>query len=230
MAQWQRLHDTLIELGHRVHLIEPHPDLPDMVFAANGGIVIGDRALVPRFRHPQRAPESECFAEAFAALGIRRICRRATSTRARATSESSVIACSPVPGCDPSRAARRPPSSSSGPRSRSCWSTRGFYHLDTALAVLDERTVAYWPGAFDPAGREILEQLFPDAVVADEDDAAALALNMVSDGSTVIMTPGRERLAAAIAERNFEVLRLPTDELLKAGGGAKCCVLERHPA
>jgi N-dimethylarginine dimethylaminohydrolase len=37
-------------------------------------------------------------------------------------------------------------------------------------------------------------------------------------------------LAARIAERGFEVVRLPTDELLKGGGGAKCCVLEWHPA
>jgi N-dimethylarginine dimethylaminohydrolase len=52
---------------------------------------------------------------------------------------------------------------------------------------------------------------------------------MVSDGSTVVMAPGRDELAAAIAERDFHVVALATDELAKSGGGAKCCVLEFHP-
>jgi N-dimethylarginine dimethylaminohydrolase len=104
-----------------------------------------------------------------------------------------------------------------------------FYHLDTALTRLDEDTVAYWPGAFDERSNGVLRDLFPDAVLATEDDAASLALNMVSDGSTVVMTPGRDALAAAIAERGFQVVALATDELAKSGGGAKCCVLEFHP-
>jgi N-dimethylarginine dimethylaminohydrolase len=231
VAQWRRLHDTLTDLGHRVQLIEPHPDLPDMVFAANGGIVVGDRALVPRFRHPQRGPESDCFAAAFATLGIEHV------RHARYLNE----------GEGDFRVAGELILAGTGLRSETRAAQEAaefferttiplvlvdprFYHLDTALAVLDERTVAYWPGAFDPSSRDILEQLFPDAIVAEEDDAAALALNMVSDGANVIMTPGRNRLAAAIAERDFEVHQVPTDELLKAGGGAKCCVLERHRA
>src|SRR3569832_246554 len=50
LRQWQDLHETLSALGHHITLVEAHPELPDMVFAANGGILIGDRALVPRFR------------------------------------------------------------------------------------------------------------------------------------------------------------------------------------
>ena len=39
-------------LGHTVHFIDPEPGLPDMVFAANGGTVIGGRVLGARFRYP----------------------------------------------------------------------------------------------------------------------------------------------------------------------------------
>jgi N-dimethylarginine dimethylaminohydrolase len=42
------------------------------------------------------------------------------------------------------------------------------------------------------------------------------------------MAPGRASLAAEIADRGFEVEYVRTDELRKAGGGAKCCVLEYH--
>jgi N-dimethylarginine dimethylaminohydrolase len=104
------------------------------------------------------------------------------------------------------------------------------YHLDTALAVLDDDTILYWPDAFDATGRDLLAELYPDALLAEEADAVSLALNLVSDGRSVILAPGHDRLSGQIAERGFDVIALPTDELRKAGGGAKCCVLEWHAA
>ena len=103
-----------------------------------------------------------------------------------------------------------------------------FYHLDTALARLRPDLVAYWPGAFDEPSQGVLRELFPDAILATEADAAALALNMVSDGTSVIMAPGRPELCAAIGDRGLDVVELATDELRKSGGGAKCCVLQHH--
>lgn len=38
-----------------------------------------------------------------------------------------------------------------------------FYHLDTALTVLDEDTIAYYPGAFSLAAQEILRGRHPNA-------------------------------------------------------------------
>ena len=56
----------------------PHPELPDLVFAANGGIVIGYRALLPRFRHPERAVETQEFGAALAGSAWTRSGRRST--------------------------------------------------------------------------------------------------------------------------------------------------------
>jgi N-dimethylarginine dimethylaminohydrolase len=44
VRQWESLRDTYIALGHRVSLIDPIEGLPDMVFAANGALVVGGRA------------------------------------------------------------------------------------------------------------------------------------------------------------------------------------------
>jgi N-dimethylarginine dimethylaminohydrolase len=238
VAQWRRLHDTLIDLGHRVQLIEPHPQLPDMVFAANGGILIGDRALVPRFRYAERGPEADCFRTAFAALahpsdsapgGLHHVATAAFVNEGEG--DFRVVGGRILAGTglrsEPRAAAEAAtffdrsvvPLTLVDPR---------LYHLDTALAVLDERTVLYWPGAFDAASQARLRQLYPNAVLADESDATALALNLISDGGTVVMAPGHERLAGQIRERGFDIIALPTDELRKAGGGAKCCVLEWH--
>jgi N-dimethylarginine dimethylaminohydrolase len=207
----------------------PHPDLPDLVFAANGGIVIGDRALLPRFRYPERAGETELFGAALAAFGVREI--RTAEHVNEGEGDFLLTGGRILAGTGPRTAADAVdevaeffglpavPLHLVDPR---------FYHLDTALARLDADLVAYWPEAFDARSRGVLAELFPDAVLATEADAAQLALNLVSDGSTVLMAPGRTALAADIADRGFQVEYVCTDELRKAGGGAKCCVLEYH--
>src|SRR5690242_244294 len=41
-----------------------------------------------------------------------------------------------------------------------------FYHLDVALAALDDHNIAYYSGAFSASSQRILGQLFPAAVLA----------------------------------------------------------------
>ena len=62
MAQWQDLHDTYRRLGHTVDLVEPVPGLPDMVYAANAGLIINGAAIVARFKHAERADEATAYA------------------------------------------------------------------------------------------------------------------------------------------------------------------------
>jgi N-dimethylarginine dimethylaminohydrolase len=101
-----------------------------------------------------------------------------------------------------------------------------FYHLDTALAVLDDTTVAYYPGAFSAGSRDVLQRLFPDAVLATEQDAAVLGLNAVSDGRHVVLSDRAIGLAGELRLRGFEPIGVDLSELLKAGGSVKCCTLE----
>jgi N-dimethylarginine dimethylaminohydrolase len=229
VAQWTRLRDELTALGHQVDVMPPQPHLPDLVFTANGGIAIGAKALVPRFRHPERAPESEHFAIALRNLGIADV--RTASCVNEGEGDFRLAGARILAGYglrSDRRAAGEVAEFFGLPVVPLRLVDPRFYHLDTALAVLDERTVAYWPGAFDEDGNAALRELFPAAIVAAEADAAQLGLNMVSDGSTVIMSPECPALGAQIAERGFDVVQAPSDELRKAGGGAKCCVLEWH--
>ena len=101
-----------------------------------------------------------------------------------------------------------------------------FYHLDTALAVLDDEQIMYYPAAFSPESQATLRELFPDAVVATEIDALTFGLNAVSDGQHVVLSQSAHHLIGELATRGFEPIGVDLSELLKAGGGAKCCVLE----
>jgi N-dimethylarginine dimethylaminohydrolase len=207
----------------------PDPDLPDLVFAANGGIAVGDRAMVPRFRHAERQGESAVYAAALRDLGIGEVvqARRTNEGEGDFLLTGDRFLAGTGQRSDPDATAEVAeffglevvPLALVDPR---------FYHLDTALARLSDDLVAYWPGAFDRRSAGVLRELFPDAIEATEADAAALALNMVSDGTTVVMAPGRADLCSAITERGFDVVEIATDELRKSGGGAKCCVLEHH--
>ena len=105
-----------------------------------------------------------------------------------------------------------------------------FYHLDTALGVVDERTVAWFPPAFTGAARAELRRRFPDAIVVDEHDALLLGCNLVSDGHHVVVPAGVHRLAADLTARGYVPIPVDLGELRLAGGGPKCCVAEHHPA
>jgi N-dimethylarginine dimethylaminohydrolase len=101
-----------------------------------------------------------------------------------------------------------------------------FYHLDTALCVLDETTAMYYPAAFDDAGRAALASLFGELIEAKDEDAEVLGLNAVSDGRHVVLAAQARGLAGQLAARGFIPVPVDVSELLKAGGGAKCCTLE----
>jgi N-dimethylarginine dimethylaminohydrolase len=104
-----------------------------------------------------------------------------------------------------------------------------FYHLDTALFVLDDGpdgNIVYYPEAFSPGSREVLARLYPDAVLATREDAMAFGLNSVSDGRHVFISPGATALAEQLSGRGYVPVPVDLSEFQKAGGGIKCCTQE----
>ena len=75
MAQWERLHELYMELGHEVEFIEPIEGLPDLVFSANGATVVDGVVLLAKFkfRHHEQAGEAAAYREWFGARGYRKI-------------------------------------------------------------------------------------------------------------------------------------------------------------
>jgi N-dimethylarginine dimethylaminohydrolase len=232
MAQWEALKSTYERLGHTVEVIDPQPGLPDMVFSANSGTVIEGRVLGARFRAPERAAEAEHFRRWFTTHGYRELVMPSRTNEAEgdfAWTGQVLLAGSgfrtdPEAHSEAQEALRVPVVSLQlvDPR---------YYHLDTALFVLDrgpKAEVAYYPGAFSDGSRRVLERLFPDAVIAHEADAACLGLNGVSDGKNVVLPLEATGLADQLQDRGYEPLMLDVSELRKSGGGPKCCTMELH--
>ncbi len=230
VRQWRTLRDTYLELGHTVETIDPIPGLPDMVYAANGATVVDGVVYSARFRYPERAAEGPAYQKWFADRGF------VTHTAEQVNEgEGDLLVVGDLilagTGFRSDRASHaelqelvgRPVISLELVDDR-------YYHLDTALAVLSSDPaspqIAYYPPAFSAGSRAVLERLFPDAVIATDDDAAALGLNAVSDGLHVVVAPRATHLAGELRDRGYTPIPVDTSELLKGGGGAKCCTLE----
>lgn len=226
VRQWETLRGVYLDLGHLVEEIDPLPGLPDMVFAANGATVIDGRALEVRFRDPQRAAEAPAYRDWLTAAGF-----EVYDTEHVNEGEGDILLVGDLllagTGVRTAHAAHAQLQEVFG---RPVVSLRlvdpRFYHLDTALCVLDERTVAYLPEAFSSGSQAALRRLFPDAVLASAADAEVFGLNAVSDGRHVVLPEQATGLAATLRERGYEVIGVDMSELRKAGGGPKCCTLE----
>ncbi len=229
MRQWQALRETFRRLGHTVHTIDPLPGLPDMVFAANGATVIDGKVLGARFRYPQRAAEGAAFLSWFARGGFP---TTVAPDRVHEGEGDIVFAGRAIlagHGFRTDEALRHDLEALYGlPVLSLRLVDPRFYHLDTALCVLDADTSAYYPAAFDDAARAALASHFPVLIEAKDEDAEVLGLNAVSDGRHVVLPRQAAGLARQVAGKGFEPVPVDMSEFLKAGGGPKCCTLELH--
>ena len=230
MEQWQALRRTYVALGHSVEVIPALPGLPDMVFAANGGVVVGGRALSSRFRYTERAGEEAAYHDWFAANGVEtvrpaHVCEGEGDilTVGRHLLVGSGFRSDPDVLAEVDEVLAQPsgltvvPLELVDPR---------FYHLDTALGILDDHTAAYLPSAFSPASAGVLGELFTDLIASSEADAEVLGLNIVSDGRHVVLEAAATGLHAELRDRGFVPIGSDMSELRKAGGAVKCCTLE----
>jgi N-dimethylarginine dimethylaminohydrolase len=230
LAQWRRLADTYRDLGHTVETVEPVAGLPDMVFAANGALVLGGRVLGARFHAAERQPEAAVHQAWFKAAGF-----DVREPESVCEGEGDLV---PVgrfllagTGFRTSVAAHQEAQEFLGvPAITLRLVDPLFYHLDTALFALDDENIAYYPGAFSPGSREVLRRLFPEAVVATRDDAMAFGLNSVSDGRHIVIAPQATDLIEQLAGRGYVPVPVDMSELHKAGGGVKCCTQEVRSA
>lgn len=227
LRQWQGLVDTYRELGHRVEEMTPIPGLPDMVYAANGALVTPKATIAARFTYPQRADESKAYAAWLDShgLGPVHVAQEINEGEGDFLVVGDLILAGT--GFRTSPAAHAEVARLTGMQVVSLELVNpSYYHLDTALAVLDDHTIAYYPAAFSPVAQATLTTIFPDAIIATEADAAVFGLNAVSDGKHVMLAAAATGLAAQLTSRGFTPVPIDLTELLKGGGSVKCCTLE----
>jgi N-dimethylarginine dimethylaminohydrolase len=230
--QWQELIRAYRTHGHSVETVEPVAELPDMVFAANCALVLGGRVFGSLFHAPERRPESTAYEKWFATAGY-----DVFRSESVCEGEGDLVPTGRYvlagTGFRTTREAHRQVQEFFGVPVISLQLVDPlFYHLDTALFVLDdgpEGNIAYYPEAFSPGSRQVLARLYPDAVIATREDAMTFGLNSVSDGRHVFIAPRAKELADQLARQGYEPVPVDLSEFQKAGGGIKCCTQEIRP-
>jgi N-dimethylarginine dimethylaminohydrolase len=237
LDQWSTLVEAYRSHGHRVDLLDPVDGLPDLVFAANGATVIDGQVLQARFANPQRSAEAGIHADwhrrhglsyggrgvqlpsavneaegDFAVTSDRILAGYGFRTRVEAHREIGALTSREVVSLELVNPL--------------------FYHLDVALTVLDDVAdqLAYYPPAFSIASQQLLADLYPNAIIATDDDAYALGLNCVSDGYHVFIPAHAEELRENLRAAGFDPIEIDLSELRRGGGSVKCCTQEIRQA
>ena len=234
--EWAALHRALAGLGAAIELVPPAPHLPDLVFTANAAVVLDRKAVLARFRYPERRGEEELFESGFRALQGRGLVDMVAKLPGDLVLEGAG-------DCVWDRTRNlfwmgygpRSDRDASGPI-RDIFEVdtvaleladARFYHLDTALCPLSRGEVMYVPAAFTPEGlARIHEHVTPaQRIEVPMEDACRLAANAVCVGDTIVTSDCGKHLRLQLAERGYRVLTTPLPSFLRSGGAAFCLTL-----
>ncbi len=225
IRQWQTLVAIYESLGIKVTVIEQKAGLPDMVFAADQGIVFGNsEVLLSNFRYVQRRGESKVYSKWYKDHGYKvRLLPKDMyfegngelqkwrdmlfiGTGFRSSYEASLKVGKilgkkvlPIELIDDR-----------------------FYHLDTCLFVLNNEVVLYYPKALSQDSVSNLQKLVPNLVEIEESDALKFATNSVVIDSNLIIQTGNTRIGGMVKKLGYNVIDVDVSEFVKAGGGIHC--------
>jgi N-dimethylarginine dimethylaminohydrolase len=224
--QWKGLYDAMIAGGAQVEIIQPIQGLPDMVFTANGGLVFGNKVIIPTFRHPERQGESAYFEKWFDDRGYETYKPTAHFEGAGdALFAGDVLVIGTGPRSN--KEALTPVREFLGnPDVIMCTLIDfRFYHLDTCFCPLTPGDVAIFPDAFSSDSLRSLENRF-NLIIVSEEDARKFACNAVVLGEKVLHPTCSPAFTKQLKEVSKEGVGLELTEFLKAGGSAKCLCLQ----
>ncbi len=228
--QWDRLH-LILEGQGKIELITPLAGSPDMVFTANAGLVLGDRAVLSRFLHRERQSEEPHFRNWFQQHGFR---------------VHELPKDLPFEGAGDALFDREQPLLWAGYGFRTELDTHAliaellgvevvslrlidkrFYHLDTCLCPLERGFLMYYPAAFDTRSNAQIEHRVPPEkrLILDETDAVHFAANAVNIGENLVLHRASDVLKSQLAAAGFRVFEAPLTEFIKSGGAARCLTL-----
>ena len=228
--QWHKLFHVLKD-NAIVDLVQPQKGVPDMVFTANAGLVLGDTVVLSRFFHKERQGEEPFFKQWFEDKGY---------------TVHELPKDLPFEGAGDALLDRE---------GRWLWAGYGFrseldshpylakwldievlslrlmderfYHLDTCFCPLNGGYLLYYPPAFDSYSNRLIEMRVPSEkrIAIAEADAVNFACNAVNIDSIVVMNKASDELKGRLQSAGFEVIETQLTEFLKAGGAAKCLTL-----
>jgi len=231
--QWQCVVDAFARSGLAIHELAPVQGCEDMVFTANPAFTGIDargvrRLVASRMRYPSRQREVAAQVEYLSALGYETAPAVADSTGFEGGGDAVwdfernaiYLGIGPrtdatiVPVLEDIYGVKVLPL---------VLKTDRFYHLDTALSIVDGETAIFYPGAFDGVSQAALRRRFSTAIEVDETEANRMACNAAKGGgNTVVIDASAATTIAQLSLRGYRVEAVDTSEFMKSGGSVYC--------
>ena len=226
-AQWDELVAALRAAGAHVETIEAQTGLPDMVFTANAGVVVGDAFVPAAMRNPERHGERAHFERWFAERG-RRVVGLGDGAVQEGAGDALPFGGRLVGGWRTRSSAEAYPE-----LARLTGATAAavelvdprFYHLDLAFCPLGDGRAMVVPSALTEEGRALVAELVTDPLELTPEEAATFCANSVVVGRTVVMPACPPRVRGQLERWGFEPVVVDVSEFLKAGGAVRCLTL-----
>lgn len=222
--QWHTLR-TALDKFSVVHTMHGVQDLPDLVFTANAGLIRKNIAVLSKFNSKQRQPEEKHFEAWFNEQGYNVAYVnhpyegegdhladkwgrhwmgtgfRSSKLAAPELSDILSVHINTLELVDPR-----------------------WYHLDTCFSPLPYGELMWYPGAFSLDSQRLIKQSFETRIEVTEEDALAFSCNAVCLENHIFL-PKNASASMALRGIGYNVSEFDLSEFLKAGGAAKCLVL-----
>jgi N-dimethylarginine dimethylaminohydrolase len=222
--QWGKLVDAVAQVA-TIHFINGVQGLPDLVFTANAGIVQDQTVVVSTFSTKERQPEEAVFSEWFTEEGytVKQIKSRYEGEGDHLIDNKGRHWMGSGFRSDKSAAIELEEILNVNIHVLELVDPR-WYHLDTAFCPLPDGGVMWYPGAFSLASQHLIRSTFAINIELSLADALKFGANCVGIEENLFMPQGTE-VVDKLRRLNYNVWEGDLSEFLKAGGAAKCLVL-----
>ena len=234
VLQWNYLKEVYLSLGYEVHVIGSNSEFPDMVFCANQSFPFinknGEKTvIISKMSSPYRQGEEIYFDRWYETQQyhvIRQVSppvdfegmgdvlwhpqkRLLYSGYGIRTDETALQRLANCVECSVIGLELTDPD---------------FYHLDTALAPLNQNTALYVKEAFTSDGEKLLQHLFDNLIQVPYQEAKKgfVANGHCPDGQHFIVHKGNNHTVEVLKGLNFTVIEVDTSEFIKSGGSVFC--------
>ncbi len=224
--QWKGIRDTFSKIKIQLDFIEPKNGYPDMVFVANAGLPVGSDFILSNFHYKERQGESLFFYEYFSKRF--NIITLPDSIKFEGQGDA-FFACGKLLA---GYGFRSSPNFSDWMKEKyKCDVLRlhlindKFYHLDTAIAQIEEGVFVVVKEAFSDESIKSLKKEDWELIFLSKEDAENFVANLIVYKKNIVLNKISNPLRDELEKRGFNIFETPTSEFMKSGGSVRCLSL-----
>lgn len=224
----------ILEQHATVQVISGQQGLPDMVFTANAGLVVGNSVVVSQFKNKERKGETPHFRKWFKCNNFEVV---PINNQIVFEGAGDCLLGNKIYWCGYGFRTSRG-AAVHLQNVLTWWYNKQvvpielvddrFYHLDTCFCPLNDGSVMLYRPALGDNSFKHIETIFgkDNIIEVSEEDALNFACNAVNVDKQVITNYVSDELRMKLITRGFEVITTPMSEFIKSGGGCKCLTLQ----